>query len=303
MLEIVCHTCAIDRLLIDGAAEGEDPHDHQADAQDEPGIAILAEEEHADHGGNGHLPGVDHVDVQDGRQVQPADQGQKAIRLQIPAANIRAYCCQGWPAASPRRALAKLRGPSVNTPMPVMMTITALWLVVPVTQCRTAMPSSEKTIPVAAATTMAAAIARGLARGKADVNGAASRNQRPADHSENQQADCRQIASGDALAQQDAAEDRRGNEEEARVGGTMTARPTISYPHWTPMFPINSVAKPTAMRIANGRPLGKPLRRCQACQSSHGPTATTVTNSLLQTAQVETHLNSLSWRMQALAML
>ena len=62
----------------------------------------------------------------------------------------------------------------------------------------------------------------------------------------------------------------------------MTDRPTTSYPHWTPMFPINSVARPTAMRIASGRPLGKPLLRRHACQSSHGPTARTVISSLLQ---------------------
>jgi cytochrome c551/c552 len=69
------------------------------------------------------------------------------------------------------------------------------------------------------------------------------------------------------------------------------------------MFPINSVARPAATRIASGRPLGKPLFRRHACQSSHGPTATTVINSLLHIAQVGTLFIKLSWFMQALAVL
>ena len=66
---------------------------------------------------------------------------------------------------------------------------------------------------------MAAAIAKGLAggfghRGRRRL----ARIQRPKGHGENQQSDGRQVARRNALAQQDAAEDRRGDENEARVG-------------------------------------------------------------------------------------
>jgi len=87
----------------------------------------------------------------------------------------------------------------------------------------------------------------------------------------------------------------------AVLAGTMTASPTTPYPHCIPVLPAISVASPIKTSRTSGWPAGSVGRPRRAWTNSQGPTTRTDTHSLLQTAQIGSHRNSASRRMQTLA--